>query len=71
MNKYRVDYMDGDGEILTIEIETRAVIRTQGHLIFLDEHGEDGYVFNKEDVICYEMMGRYNEGPRLKTRRFH
>lgn len=61
MDKYRIDYMDGDGEILTIEIETRAIVRTQEYLIFLDEHGEDSYVLNKEDVICYEMIEKDNE----------
>jgi len=54
MGKYRVDYMDSDGEIITIEIEARSVVKTNSLLVFLDKNGEGDYVFLKKGVICYE-----------------
>jgi len=54
MDRYRVDYMDGDGEILTFEIETQAMIKTNSLLIFPDKDGEGDYLFLKKNVINYK-----------------
>jgi hypothetical protein len=54
MDTYKVDYMDADGEIITLNIEASGVIKTPDKtLTFLDEHGEDEAVFYLEDIIGY------------------
>ena len=56
MDKYRIDYMDDDGEIVTIEIEASGVGTLGDTITFFDEYGEDGYVFYKKDVIHYKEV---------------
>lgn len=56
MNKYRIDYMDGDGEIITIEVETLTVVKTNSLLIFPEEDGEGDYVFLKKDVVNCKII---------------
>jgi hypothetical protein len=56
MDIYKVDCMDADGEIITMNIEASGVIKTLDEtLIFLDEHGEDQAVFYLKDIIGYRM----------------
>ena len=61
MKKYGIDYLDADGEIISIEIEANDVKEHGDLLCFLDEHGEDDYVFHKEDIINYTIRGEKNE----------
>ena len=56
MNKYRIDYMDGDGEIITIEVETLTVVKTNSLLIFHEEDGEVDYVFLKKDFVNCKII---------------
>ena len=53
MKKYRIDYMDADGEILTIKIEASSIEDRGDTIVFFDEHGEDGYIFYIKDIIGY------------------
>lgn len=57
MDKYRVIYdSKGGPHPMSIEIETRAVVETQDHLIFLDEDGEEAHKFCKKEVIRYDPI---------------
>jgi hypothetical protein len=56
MDTYEVDYMDADGELVTIDIKTSGVIKTLHLVIFLDEHGENEAVFHLEDIINYRRV---------------
>lgn len=59
MKKYKIVYIK-DGGLISIEIEASGVIFNVIHnercIVFLDEHGEDGYVFPQEDVIAYHPL---------------
>jgi len=54
MDKYRIDYMDADGEIITMTTEVSRVLEGNNVIIFCDEHGEDDYVFYKKDIVSYK-----------------
>lgn len=54
MNKYRVDVMDKDGEILTVEIEASG-IKENGTYITLF-NSEDNFTFCKADVIRIDKL---------------
>jgi hypothetical protein len=57
MDTYKVDYMDADGEIITLNIEASGVIKTPDKtLTFLDKYGEDEAVFYLEDIIGYRKV---------------
>jgi hypothetical protein len=59
MDIYEVDYMDADGEVITIDIEASGVIKTLDKtLLFLDEHGEDQAVFYLKDIINYRKVNK-------------
>lgn len=53
---YRVDYTDEDGEIITIDIETINIIYSYSHVVFLDEHGEEGYTFLRKDIVSIILL---------------
>lgn len=52
MYKYKVVYIE-DVELISIEIKASAVKVHKNRIVFLDEHGEDGYVFNRDDIVVY------------------
>ena len=56
MDKYRVDYMDKDGEIITIKFEASGIGTIGDTIIFFDKYGEDEYVFYKKDVVNFKMI---------------
>jgi hypothetical protein len=56
MDKYIVDCMDEDGEIITMIIEARVVVETQYELRFFDEHGEDECVFDIKNIVNYKRI---------------
>jgi len=53
MKKYKIDYMDGDGEIITVTIEASYTAESINLVIFCDEDSEGDYVFYKKDIISY------------------
>jgi len=67
MKRYRVDYMDRDGEIITINIKASRVIVDGPLVVFLDEHGEDGYNFLRDDLMNIKEITNGKE--RDKTKR--
>jgi len=54
MDKYKVTYSRyGWPHPCVVEIEASGVWTKGDTIIFLDEYGEDDYVFLKKDVISY------------------
>ena len=53
MNKYKVVYFSEYRGPFDIEIEAFSVRVSKDHIVFFDEHGEDEYVFKREDVVIY------------------
>jgi hypothetical protein len=53
MYKYKVVYFSENRGPINMKIEASGVITSDDTIIFLDEHGEDGYVFNREDIVVY------------------
>ena len=50
--KYKIVYVKDEG-LISIEIEASAVVTLGDTIVFLDKHGEDDYVFDKDDIVVY------------------
>ena len=53
MSKYKVVYFSEYKGPFELEIEAWGVREHKGEVVFYDEHGEDEYIFNKDDVVVY------------------
>jgi hypothetical protein len=51
--KYKVVLFIEDRGPINMIVEASGVITLDDTIVFLDEHGEDGHVFRREDVIVY------------------
>ena len=56
MDKYEINYMDNDGEIITMTVEASGVETLGDTMIFFDDHVKGGYVFYEKDVISYTLL---------------
>lgn len=55
MKDYFVSWFAND-KISNLTIKASGTTETEFDLIFLDEHGEDGYTFPLKDIISYEEV---------------
>jgi hypothetical protein len=53
MYKYKVVLFIEDKERVDMTVEASGVKVHKDRIVFLDEHGEDGHVFRRKDVVLY------------------
>ena len=56
MDKYTIVYTDAEAVEHTLAISASAKVETADEIKFLDQYGEDGYVFFKDDVISTTLV---------------